>query len=559
MKGSTALVKMLDGYGVKYIFGLCGDTSLGFYDALAEGDHGMTHILARDERSASYMAEAYALISGRPGICEGPSGGGALFIVPGVAEAQGSAVPVIAINTDINIAHQDRGTLTEMDQKGLFQAITKWSEKVVTGSMLPAAVREAFKKATSGVPGAVHLALPMNVLDQDVPADEVHVDTRFSVYPPFREEPDCSSVEKAAELILKSTRPLIIAGGGVHASAAYEPLKTLVERLGIPVATSIMGKGSLAENHPYAIGVIGSNGGLKHRHDLVRKADLVIFIGMRGSSVTMDGWNLLGDKEKKIVHLDLDPEMIGRNYYTDVGVVGDARASLTRLNEVLRVSLPELAEKVSHQEILAIKKRFKSEMQGLFTSEETPIKPERIVHALRSMAPKETLFIADPGTPCPYLAAYIELPLPGRRFLSPRAHGALGFALPAVVGAHYGAPGSKIVSVMGDGSFAMVAGELETIARLSIPVTLIVINNASYGWIKAGQKSRGSSYFSSDFTPTRHADIAAAYGIKARRVEDPGELNEALQEALTFQGPCLLDIVTQPLEEARAPVSKWVV
>ncbi|MEX2466268.1 MAG: thiamine pyrophosphate-dependent enzyme, partial [Gemmatimonadota bacterium] len=173
--------------------------------------------------------------------------------------------------------------------------------------------------------------------------------------------------------------------------------------------------------------------------------------------------------------------------------------------------------------------------------------------------PPRSVVLADAGTPCPYVSAYWELPEPGRWFVSPRAFGALGYALPAVVGAWHARPDAgRIVGMMGDGSFGISAGELETLVRLDVPATLIVCNNAGYGWIKAGQKSRGDRYYSVDFRRSNHAAIASAYGMRARRVENPSELEDAMREALRHDGPFLLDVVTQPLEEAHAPVSKWI-
>ena len=187
------------------------------------------------------------------------------------------------------------------------------------------------------------------------------------------------------------------------------------------------------------------------------------------------------------------------------------------------------------------------------------IRPERFLAELFRLLPDEAVICADPGTPCPYFSAYYPIPQAGRWFVTPRAHGALGYAIPAVCGAYYARPeASRVLGVMGDGSFGISAGELETLVRLNLPVTLIVLNNASYGWIKAGQKQMGEKYYSVDFSRGDHARIAEAFGMRARRVESPSDLPAALQEGLTSKGPFLLDIVTQPLEEARAPVSKWI-
>jgi acetolactate synthase-1/2/3 large subunit len=197
--------------------------------------------------------------------------------------------------------------------------------------------------------------------------------------------------------------------------------------------------------------------------------------------------------------------------------------------------------------------------RALAQSDETPIRPERIVAELQAVLPADAILVADPGTPCPYFSAYFTQAGPGRQFISNRAHGALGYAMSAAVGAHFGRPGKKVVAVMGDGSFGFTAGELETITRLGLPLTMVVISNAVYGWIKAGQKSGYQQrYFSVDFSRTDHAKVAAAFGVKSWRVEDPTALRGVLREAVEHSGPSLVDVVAQPLHEARAPVSEWV-
>jgi acetolactate synthase-1/2/3 large subunit len=205
-------------------------------------------------------------------------------------------------------------------------------------------------------------------------------------------------------------------------------------------------------------------------------------------------------------------------------------------------------------------KRAKFEsFEALARSDDAPIKPERLVHELSRSLDDDAIVVADPGTPCPYFSAYHVVRGSGRRYFSNRAHGALGYSLAAAVGAHFGRPAVKTVAVMGDGSFGMCAGELETVVRLKLPLTFVVVSNAVYGWIKAGQKSGyRERYFSVDFGVTDHAAVAAAFGIKAWRVTQPSDLQPALKKALAHGGPTLVDVVCQPLHEARAPVSEWV-
>ena len=560
LSGAEAFVRMLQLHGIRHIFGLCGDTTLPIYDALARLDHGMTHILTRDERSAAYMADVYARVSGGVGVCEGPSGGGATYILPGVVEANESSVPVLAVTTDISVTGRGHYTLTEMDQEALFRPLAKMSRVVDDARAIPDAVRAAFTAMTTGRPGAAHIGLPFDV--QKAPLDEAEVwaDASLATCPSRRTAPDPAAVAAAADAILGAERPMFVCGGGPVISGAEAELAALAEFLEAPVATSISGQGSISDDHPLAVGVVGSNGGTPETRAVVDASDLVIFVGCRAGSVTTERQRHPAPDGARIVHIDVDPAVIGTNYETEAAIVGDARLCLSALLEEVtrRLDGPPRRPGV-RQSVADAKARKFAAFDELARSGDTPIKPERIVAELQALLPADAVIVADPGTPCPYFSAYYRLSETGRHFISNRAHGALGYSLPGVVGAHYGRPGAKCVAVMGDGSFGFAVGELETIVRLDLPVTLIVISNSVYGWIKAGQKSGfGARYFSVDFSRGDHARIAEAFGLKAWRVEDPEDLRPTLAKALEAGGPTLVDIVAQPLQEARAPVSEWV-
>ena len=559
MRGSEAVVALLRQVGVDVVFGLCGDTSLPLYEALAAGDHGIRHVLTRDERSASFMADAYARLSGKVGVCEGPSGGGATYILPGLAEANGSSVPLVCFTSDIDQRDAGRGTLTELDQTALFAPVTKSTTLPRSARELVEAIRAAFRDATTGSLGATHVVLPYDVQLDEVDGAEVSIDARFNEAPADRPSPPPDAVRAAARLLVEARRPLLVAGAGAIRSGAWVEVTALAEALGAPVATSIGGKGIIAETHPYSLGVIGSNGGLRFRHDIVRESDVLLYVGSRQGSVTTEKWTLPADGEKTLIQIDVETDRIGRNYQTAVGIVADARRGVAALVEAVTDMLGgRSADKVDPGEIRRRRDEHLASVEE-FSSAALPIRPERFVAELSRALPERSVICADPGTPCPYLSAYYRLPQAGRWFVSPRAHGALGYALPAVCGARIARPdAARVVGVMGDGSFGISAGELETLVRLRLPVTLIVLNNAGYGWIKAGQKQQGGSYFSVDFSMSNHAAIAEAYGMHACRVEDPADLAGALEEALAFDGPALVDVVVQPLQDARAPVSKWV-
>jgi acetolactate synthase-1/2/3 large subunit len=552
--GAEAFVRMLQLHGVKHIFGLCGDTSLPFYDALARLDHGMQHILCRDERSAAYMADAYARVSGRVGVCEGPSGGGATYILPGLVEANESSVPVLAVTTDISASSRGRYTLTELDQESLFRPLTKWNTVLDRAADIPRALRSAFTHMTTGRPGAAHIGLPFDVQNGAVAESELWADPELATYPARRAGPDPAAVGKAAALLERAARPIFICGGGVVISGAEAELLALAERLGAPIATTISGQGSVSEEHPLALGVVGSNGGTPQTRQVVQEADLVVFVGCRAGSVTTERWRYPVPGKALIVHIDVDPAVIGANYKVDAALAGDAKLALAALLS------SSFSKKESQAKRVEQAKRDKfAAFRELAESTQAPIRPERVVAGLQSVLPDDAVIVADPGTPCPYFSAYYVGKRAGRHFISNRAHGALGYSLSGAVGAHFGRPGAKCVSVMGDGSFGFTGGELETVVRHKLPITFVVLSNSTYGWIKAGQKSGfGGRYFSVDFDRTDHARVAEAYGLKAWRVEDPLKLRAALAAAVAHGGPTLVDVVTQPLHEARAPVSEWV-
>jgi len=556
LTGAEAVVEVLRGHGVEVLFGLCGDTSLPFYDALARLPHGMRHILTRDERSAAYMADGYARVSGKVGVCEGPSGGGATYILPGIVEANESSVPLLAITTDVSVASRGRYTLTEVDQGALMRPLTKWNAVLDRAADIPRVFRAAFNAMTTGRPGAAHIALPFDVQNGTLERADLWADPSLGSCPSRRVGPDPFYVELAAKLLRGAKRPTIVCGGGVVISGAEGELIELAERLSAPVATTISGKGTIPDDHPLAVGVVGSNGGTPETRAIVDAADLVIFVGCRAGSVTTERWRHPAPGKIKVIHLDVDPAVIGANYRVDVPLVGDARLTLEALNQTLegttRRPLEAAAVKKAKDAKLA-------KFTALARSDEKPIRPERVVAELSQALDPDAIVVADPGTPCPYLSAFFPVRGTGRRFFSNRAHGALGYSMSAAVGAHFGRPGVKCVAVMGDGSFGFTSGELETIARLRLPITFVVISNGVYGWIKAGQKTGyGQRYFSVDFSTTDHAAVAAAYGVKSWRVAEPKDLAGALAEALAHGAPTLVDVLCQPLHEAKAPVSEWV-
>lgn len=556
LNGGAAMVAMLQAHGVDHIFGLCGDTSLPFYDALFQIGGKINHVLTRDERSAAYMADCYARVTNRVGVCEGPSGGGATYILPGVVEANESSIPILSITTDISVSARGRYALTELDQAALFQPLTKWNKVLDNAAEIPSTLRAAFRNLSTGRPGAGHIGLPFDVQRGAVDESDIWADQSHGQFPNWPVSADPEAARAAAAALLSAKSPIIIVGGGVVISAAQASLQTLAEALDAPVATTISGQGAIAEDHPLAVGVVGSNGGVAETRELVKAADLVFFVSCRAGSVTTERWRYPAAGKTRIVHLDSDPGVIGANYPTEVAVVSDARLGL---EAIVAAIAGQTRQTDAAARVAAAKKRKFDAFNTLAYSDATPIRPERVIATLQRHLPPDAVIVADPGTPCPYVSGYYEFLKPGRHFISNRAHGALGYAMSGAVGAQLGRPNAKVVALMGDGSFGFTAGELETIVRLGVPITMMVFSNAVFGWIKAGQKAGfGERYFSVDFNRTDHAKVAEAFGVKAWTVADPNDLDNTLKAALAHDGPSLIDVIAQPLNEARAPVSEWI-
>jgi acetolactate synthase I/II/III large subunit len=560
MQGARALVNVLAGSGVKHVFGLPGDTGMALYDALHSARRVIDHVMTRDERSAAFMADVYARVSGRLGVCEGPSGGGATYILPGVAEAQGSAIPLLCLTSDTPVDQQGRGVLTELDQESLFRPVTKWNTRVGSAATMAEAARRAIRMATAGRPGATHLSLPTDVLEGETPDTSVFGVPEFGSAPAARIIPDQSLIERAAAELAAATRPVIVAGGGVLTSRAWSELTSLAESLNIPVATSINGKGSIAETSDVAIGVVGGNGARPYANSCLADADLVLYVGSRTDSTTTCHWTLPPIRSApSVIQVDVEPFEVGNNYPLVVALVGDAKLTLAAMVEAIaRPGAVAARNKSRIAHLLEERRRYWNEVECQAAERSRPIKPAQVVRAMRAALDDGTIIVADPGTPTPFLSAQYELRRAGRTTVIPRAHGGLGYAIPGVVGAWYAGGGRRVVGMTGDGSFGMSVGELETVTRLGLPIVIIQCSNGTFGWIKELQHLyHEDRYFGVDFNPVDYAAIARGFGFRADQVSDPADVERAVRNAVDDGRPYFLDIVTESPVTETPPVAAW--
>ena len=562
MQGARALVEVLVGSGVQHVFGLPGDTGMAFYDALRDKRGAIEHVMTRDERSASFMADVYARVSGRLGVCEGPSGGGATYILPGVAEAQGSAIPLLCLTSDTPLDQQGRGVLTELDQESLFRPVTKWNTRVSSAATMAEATRRAVRMATAGRPGATQLSLPTDVLEGETPDSSIYGVPELGAAPAVRIAPDQALIERAAAELASATRPLIVAGGGVLTSRAWNELTALAETLNVPVATSINGKGSIAETSDVAVGVIGGNGARPYANACLADADLVLYVGSRTDSTTTSHWTSppIGDPPR-IIQVDIEPFEVGNNYPLVVGLIGDAKLALAALLEA--IARPEAVAARNQPRVAYLheeRQRYWNEVERQAATHARPIKPAQVVRAMREAFDEGTIIVADPGTPTPFLSAQYELRQPGRTTVIPRAHGGLGYAIPGVVGAWYAGGGRRVVGMTGDGSFGMSVGELETITRLGLPIVIIQCSNGTFGWIKELQHLyHDDRYFGVDFNPVDYAAIARGFGFVADQITDAEDVEQAVRKAVDDGRPYFLDIVTESPVTETPPVAAWTI
>ncbi len=561
MIGAKALVEMLKQYQVEYIFGVPGDTSIAFYEALYDADPDIKHIMARDERSASFMADAYARLSHKPGFCECPSGAGALYSVPGVAEANASSIPVILMTMDIPLAGEGKQTITELDTQSLFKSITKLSSVIKSADKIPEAIRRAFRIATTGRPGAVSLVFPEEAQQGELEKEKTAIfsEKKCHSYPAYRTRGSRPELEELTEHLVNAKCLVIVAGGGANHSQAGPAIQAVAEWLSAPVVTTISGQGLLGDDHPLAIGVIGDNGFHPHAHRAVEEADTLLYVGCKMGSVSTIKWTMPShNPDRKILQIDLNPEMLGNNFQNTLSVAGDARLVAEDLLILLKGQMKQANPSDWVKYINKERSEFWEAAKEEFKSDKTPLKAPRIIAELNKYLDKSTVIISDAGTPTPYITRFLKLGSNDSRFIIPRAYGGLGYAIPAVVGAHFAKPEARLVGLFGDGSLGMSAGELETVSRLKIPVVLIHFNNSMFGWIKALQKIHTKEkYFSVDFTPGDPALVAKGFGLKAISVETPDELDAGFKEAFESSGPVFIDIKSEPEAEDLPPVYSW--
>jgi len=542
--GAEVLADMLAGYGVTHVFMVPAVLRRTFVEM--EKRTTIARIHCHGEKSAAYMADGYARASGKPGICMAQVIG-ALNLAAGLRDAHLAHSPVIAFTGGRDPKTKFRKVYQEIDDVPAFEPVTKMNATIDDVARIPDMLRQAFRVATSGAPGPVHLQFRGNEGQLDLEEGELDglVETQFSHVPPFRPEPEAAHVKTALDLLQKAERPIIVAGGGARASGAGRELVALAEALQIPVATSLNGKDCIPGTHPLSVGVVGSYS-RETANRAVNRADLVCFIGTETGGMTTHFWAVpkIGTPA---IQIDIDPESLGRNYPLAASVLGDIKSVLVRmLGQIDKSSATKRDAWI--KEIAALRTDWYAKYKPMLESDAAPIHPARICHELSQHVPDNGIVVVDTGHAGMWMGGMYDLRKPSQSYM--RSAGHLGWAFPAGIGAKAACPDRPVIVFTGDAGFWYHIAEIETAVRWNINSITLVNNNGGGNQSKRGfervyagmENNRSRELWT--YRPMNFARLAEDMGALGIRVERAKDIAPALAEALAADRPVVIDVVT---------------
>ena len=544
MSGAKMLLECLAREGVDCMFGYPGGVTLPLYDCLY--DHHIRHVLVRHEENAAFAAEGYARTTGKVGVCCATSGPGATNLTTGLVDAMMDSIPIVAITGQVTSKLIGSDAFQEADTFGITRSCTKHNYLVKRLEDLPQIVHEAFYVASSGRPGPVLVDIPKDVFQA-----QGHYQAVSAIHLPGYKvfiEGHTGQIRRAVQLIRKSERPLVYSGGGIVAAGAAAELRAFIELAGVPAVTTVMGLGSLPSEHPNFISMPGMHGSYA-ANMAMSNADLLIALGVRFDD-RVTGRLAAFAPHAKVIHVDIDPAEIGKNRAPDVPIVGDVKHVLGKLNAHLAEKAPpeeklEAARRAWWHQI----RRWKEEhpLEPVFSDSE--IKPQHLMAELDRLSNGQAIITADVGQHQMWAAQLIRFNEP-RLWLNSGGLGAMGFGLPAALGAQFARPDKLVIAIVGDGGFQMSIPELATIASYGLPIKIVVMNNGYLGMVRQWQELFYNNRLSAvtlDCFPDAEK-LAAAYGFKGRTIDKPWQLAAALEEAVKEPGPYLLNVKVSPLE-----------
>ncbi|MFM8659315.1 MAG: biosynthetic-type acetolactate synthase large subunit [Candidatus Nitrosotenuis sp.] len=541
ISGARSLIKALEKQGVKEIFGLPGGANLPMYDELYKSN--IRHILVRHEQSAAHMADGFGRVSRKAGVCFATSGPGATNIVTGLATANADSSPMVAITGQVPTAMIGRDAFQESDIIGIANPVVKYSFQPFKAADVPEVVKKGFYIAETGRPGAVLIDIPKDVQtnEAEIPFPE---EVKIRGYHPWT-DPDVAAIEKAIKLLLSSTRPIILAGGGVIISSAFAELQSLAEMLMIPVVSTFKGKGAFPETHPLSLGPIGMHGHAE-ANKVMSEADCVLAIGTRFSDRSV-GTFAEFEKNLKIIHLDVDPAEIGKNQTTSVAIVGDVKASLRIFVKLLMQKAFKKAEENEWLKHVSEVKQYWRDNLKLPQGELTAAK---ILRKLREVMPAQSIVTTEVGQHQMWASLFYDVISPGT-FFSSTGLGTMGWGFPAAIGAKAARPDLPVVDIAGDGSFNMTENSLATSVLDNLPVIVFLVNNYTLGMVAQWQRTfydRRMIGVDQKRCPD-YCKLAESYGAQGIRVGDLNELGQAIKSGLKSDVATVIDIPIDPEED----------
>jgi acetolactate synthase I/II/III large subunit len=545
MSGAQIVLECLVREKVDIFFGYPGGVTLPLYDALY--DSQIKHILVRHEQNACFAAEGYARATGKVGVCCATSGPGATNLVTALVDSMMDSIPIVAITGQVSTKLIGSDAFQEADTFGITRSCTKHNFLVKKLSELPQAIHEAFHIAATGRPGPVLVDIPKDVFQAQAhyaPVSAIHL-------PGYKlsTEGHAGQIRRAAQMIWEAERPLVYAGGGIVAAGAASDLRELVELVDVPSVCTLMGLGSMPSTHQNFISMPGMHGSYASNMAMT-ETDLIIALGVRFDD-RVTGRLAAFAPHARVVHVDIDPAEIGKNRAADIPIVGDVKRVLEKMNQALRELAPEWKAKRSAERKAwwATINDWKKEHPLEPETSTDAIKPQHLVAEMDRLSGGEAIVASDVGQHQMWAAQFIRFNQP-RLWLNSGGLGAMGFGLPAAIGAQFARPDKLVFALVGDGGFQMSIPELATIANHALPVKIIVMNNGYLGMVRQWQELFYNNRLSAvqlDSFPEPEK-LAGAYGFKGRTVESPRELRSALEDAVREPGPYLLNVRVTPFE-----------
>jgi acetolactate synthase-1/2/3 large subunit len=544
-------------HGVEVIFG----QSLPSAVILACEAIGIRQLAYRQENMGGAMADGYARQSGKISVVAAQNGPAATLLVPPLAEALKASVPIVALVQEVERPQADRNAFQELDHFALFSGCAKWIRRIASADRADDYVDQAFVAAGSGRPGPAVLLLPADLLRETVVAPNFPRSSNFGTWPLDRIRPADVAVDAAADLLIAAERPVIMAGGGALSKGGPDALARLQDRAHLPVFTTNMGKGAVGEYHPLSCGVLGALNGPqslgRHTRAILGEADVILLVGTRNNQNGTDSWRLV-PAGSRVIHIDIDPTEIGRNYEA-LRLVGDAETTLDALSDAMAkrdLSRRAQARSAIEARIAAAWQDFEDDRRPRFHRNAGPIRPERVMAELQPLLTADTIVTADASYSSMWVVGQLRALAPNMRFLTPRGLAGLGWGFPLALGAKMAAPRQPVIALVGDGGFAHSWAELETAVRSRLAVTVIVLNNGVLGYQKDAETVKfGTHTTACHFAPVDHAAIARACGCQAIRIDEPAALRAALEIALSASEPWLIEVMTDP--DAHPPLSLY--